>query len=1553
MKKIYQRWIAVALAATMVVQSFWVLVGTSYAAVDPANTDNLAKNIVISQFYGGKLDDELDLFSNDFVELFNPTAKPVSLNNWTIQYADTKSKVWQVVNLGAPTAQIPAYGYYLVALASNGAVGVALPAADAVDHSLKLNNNSGKIALLSDTSKKLTSTDPMKDPLQDKVVDFVGYDADSFLGSKTVSTGKQSTMQRFVFDPLSPEKNTTTVAFPNRGKNWDTRNNGKDFEKTKGTPRNSSSTAAYAILESDQMISMKSVSTVNPDHSTIVLSAFNGIVKQGPWASGDFTVNGLPAGLSASASASGDQINIKITGNVVDDAILTFDINPGAWNQANKPTESVSVHQKLNTVTLTKFVPSNKIVGVPDSSSTIRMSSAKNLNALVRLNLTTGNPVDGTLNEDSYSLTGLPAGDWKVTAEGQSSDKTITISISGTSNVAVMDTFPLNVTLKPQAVQDSGFIASDDIGISLLRFSQPARSDEERKQRVERSIVADNIGFNNPALKEYKYGSSAMGANEYTFLRGTDALFKSDHAAGMIPSPASIISGWKDKDILTYTQGDAHIQNVGTFNDKAGLMVFSLNDVDGAGIGSFYDDLIRFVTSVYIVKYDKDSSAIVNLEDADFHDVSKTFLDTYKDTLVEINNDNSKKPTKLTRSNVTPYTQTVMDKVSKVSYDEALQKLLGKRALNGKLDIKGNPDKFELATEAEVAALKAGWGAYKAQVRSDFASLSDEQFNAYFTIKDIVRRINQGIGSIGVERFNVLIEGPSDANTNDILLDVKEQTRDAYISKDAYTKIAVDTDAYLGVIEASNTSFLVREVSPFKGDYTDKPFKNKDELEQYLIDAAKAYAYANSRLDHVSDELNYKFEERFVTNILPVWSDLEKFIINAAEDYSHQVVADFALVKGDMHTGKLIDVSTLDGLTVDTGTLSPAFDAGITQYNVAVDHSVESIKLTAKATDAKAVLTAQGQPYTNGTDYTIELSVGKNEIPFTVTAQNGSSKTYTVNVTREAAEDESGSTDLSDLLLSSGTLSPIFAPEFTNYTSKVNNGIRDISVTASVYDSSSTLAVNGTSVTSGQASELIHLNVGSNKIAIEVMAKDGSAKTYTVNVIRDAEEEAVSNTDLKVLTLSNGTLNPVFKPEVTDYAATVGHEVSGITVTADVYDSSAIFTVNGTLVASGQVSGTISLNVGSNIIPIVVTAEDGSSKTYTVTVTRAAESTPDPSTPSVPSNPSGPSTPTGGTNQGNPSANTASVTVNGGLVSLNGVKINVPAGALVNGAEITVNKVSNPSNLFTDNTLNLLGDVYEITKNKVGDFVKAITISLPLDKTKVDFNKSVVGLYWLNEQTKQWIQLNNLQIDLDNGTISGTVTHFTKFAVLVSDKVVAPTPAVEVNLDDIKGHWAETSISDLVKLGAIKGFPDHTFKPNNKITRAEFVAIIVNAFHLQAGAGKAFTDTKSHWANEAIATAAALGIVNGYNEDTFGPDDAITREQVATMVVRAAQIAETEKSINFSDSSKVSDWARPALASAIAEGLVNGYTDGTLKPHGNTTRAEAATIILRALQLKK
>lgn len=169
-------------------------------------------------------------------------------------------------------------------------------------------------------------------------------------------------------------------------------------------------------------------------------------------------------------------------------------------------------------------------------------------------------------------------------------------------------------------------------------------------------------------------------------------------------------------------------------------------------------------------------------------------------------------------------------------------------------------------------------------------------------------------------------------------------------------------------------------------------------------------------------------------------------------------------------------------------------------------------------------------------------------------------------------------------------------------------------------------------------------------------------------------------------------------------------------------------------------------------------------------------------------------------------------------------------------------------------------------------------------------------------------------------------------------------------LVDVKGHWAEISIMSLIENKIISGYPDGTFRPDNQITRAEFAVIIVKAFKLENKTGKIFNDTANHWAKDQIATAQAYGIVGGYNETTFGPNDPITREQMAVMIVKAAGITDVTGGVNFSDGEKISSWATSAIETAVSHKILTGYPDNTFGPQGNASRAEAATVIINALQ---
>ncbi|KRE36314.1 endo-1,4-beta-xylanase [Paenibacillus sp. Soil724D2] len=303
----------------------------------------------------------------------------------------------------------------------------------------------------------------------------------------------------------------------------------------------------------------------------------------------------------------------------------------------------------------------------------------------------------------------------------------------------------------------------------------------------------------------------------------------------------------------------------------------------------------------------------------------------------------------------------------------------------------------------------------------------------------------------------------------------------------------------------------------------------------------------------------------------------------------------------------------------------------------------------------------------------------------------------------------------------------------------------------------------------------------------------------------------------------------------------------------------------------------------------------------------------------------------------------------GGKVEQNGVTIDLPAGAIGKDVIVVVKKLSDPSKLNNDPHLKLAGDVYEITKDVEGAFQKPVTITLPF-KTGLLDDEHEVALYWYNEETDKWVKLDDIKVDRKKGTVSGSVTHFTKFAVLAAEK----SAHVEVPaLTDIKGHWAEAGIQALVKAGVIDGYQDGSFRPEAAVTRAEFVSMIVRAFHLTATGGAGFSDTGSHWAKDAIAIASALGIVVGYEDGTFGPYDNITREQMAAILARAAHLASATSGLEYKDSGDVSAWAQGLLAALTTKGVLNGYEDGTLKPKAFSTRAEAAVIIIRILDAQQ
>jgi tRNA threonylcarbamoyladenosine modification (KEOPS) complex Pcc1 subunit len=194
----------------------------------------------------------------------------------------------------------------------------------------------------------------------------------------------------------------------------------------------------------------------------------------------------------------------------------------------------------------------------------------------------------------------------------------------------------------------------------------------------------------------------------------------------------------------------------------------------------------------------------------------------------------------------------------------------------------------------------------------------------------------------------------------------------------------------------------------------------------------------------------------------------------------------------------------------------------------------------------------------------------------------------------------SNDANLSGLALSAGTLSPNFYFATGNYTASVGNLVSSITVTPTASKgAAATIAVNGAAVVSGSASSSINLNTGSNTITILVTAPDSVTQdTYTVTITRALS----SNADLSNLALSAGTLSPSFSSGTVSYTDSVPGVTTSLTITPTVSEAHATVTVNGNAVTSGSPSSSINLSIGNNTVTIIVTAQDGTQKTYSVTV---------------------------------------------------------------------------------------------------------------------------------------------------------------------------------------------------------------------------------------------------------------------------------------------------------------------------------------------------------------
>ncbi|WP_287128647.1 S-layer homology domain-containing protein [Candidatus Cyanaurora vandensis] len=181
-------------------------------------------------------------------------------------------------------------------------------------------------------------------------------------------------------------------------------------------------------------------------------------------------------------------------------------------------------------------------------------------------------------------------------------------------------------------------------------------------------------------------------------------------------------------------------------------------------------------------------------------------------------------------------------------------------------------------------------------------------------------------------------------------------------------------------------------------------------------------------------------------------------------------------------------------------------------------------------------------------------------------------------------------------------------------------------------------------------------------------------------------------------------------------------------------------------------------------------------------------------------------------------------------------------------------------------------------------------------------------------------------------------------------------PSLAQNFDDTQGYWAEPYINTLASRGIIGGFPNGTFQPNSYITRAQFAAIAVKALNLSTTSGgvQQFRDVpNNYWASGAIRAVSNSGLVTGFPDGTFRPEDQITRAQ--SLVILAKALKERDQADpnalnSYRDARAVPDWARDSVSRAAAARIIVNYPDaGLIEPNSLATRGEVAALTYQTI----
>ncbi|ACK70348.1 conserved hypothetical protein [Gloeothece citriformis PCC 7424] len=433
--------------------------------------------------------------------------------------------------------------------------------------------------------------------------------------------------------------------------------------------------------------------------------------------------------------------------------------------------------------------------------------------------------------------------------------------------------------------------------ISLTLISYPSLADSSRS-----NIIIDTIQNKNktlfqtdPNLLTYKYCKMAESDSPFPFYRATNYLFWQDLAKN------NQLKQFGNNKTKIWLSGDLHVDNFGVFNNDLDEIVFDINDFDESIIGDYQYDIWRMATSIVLVARDN------QLSPKDQETLVDAFTESYLDTLAAYRGNDDELKTYFTQNNTEGEIKKILKKAKELTRQDLLDKWVdsqenpvGFKLIEGKIEKADQEEEIKKAIEA-----------YSQTLSNKLNSNPN-----YFQVKSVVKRVGAGLGSLGVPRYYVLIEGKSKAEDDDIILDVKLQSKptayeylsledqenyDSHFKQDAerhavaYRALTKHTDDYLGGMKLSDGYYSVRELSPYKKSLNTEKLNDQSSFAEVAEQWGKILATDHASADKDFDPVfvAYSLDKQVDELTKGHHQEFRELVKEVAFEYADQVKQDY------------------------------------------------------------------------------------------------------------------------------------------------------------------------------------------------------------------------------------------------------------------------------------------------------------------------------------------------------------------------------------------------------------------------------------------------------------------------------------------------------------------------------------------------------------------------------------------------------------------------------------------------------------------------------------